>query len=211
MRSTSPQRKTRANGVASRLAILDAAAHIAGERGYEGTSINAVSELSGLPASSIYWHFNNKDELIAAVIDRSYSDWIEALRRLADQDTELSAVEMYSSGMRQSAEQLIRFPDFLRLGLMLTLERRPSEPTARQRFQVTRVETLARLRRYLRRVFESLGDAEIEQLAVLTLAGSDGLFIAAESEGIDIADGFETLARAVMGAAILFGWVRPST
>jgi AcrR family transcriptional regulator len=98
--STSPHRKTRANGVASRLAILDAAAHIAGERGYEGTSINAVSERSGLPASSIYWHFNNKDELIAAVIDRSYSDWIEALRRLADQDTELSAVEMYSSGSR---------------------------------------------------------------------------------------------------------------
>lgn len=209
--STSRQRKTRANGVASRIAILDAAAHIAGERGYEGTSINAVSERSGLPASSIYWHFKNKDELIAAVIDRSYSDWIEALRRLADQDSELSPVEMYSSGMRQSAEQLIQFPDFLRLGLMLTLERRPSEPTARQRFQATRVETLARLRRYLGRVFESLGEAEIEQLAVLTLAGSDGLFIAAESEGIDIADGFETLARAVMGAAVSFGWVRPSS
>ena len=209
--STSRQRKTRANGVASRTAILDAAAHIAGERGYEGTSINAVSERSGLPASSIYWHFKNKDELIAAVIDRSYSDWIEALRRLADQDSELSPVEMYSSGMRQSAEQLIQFPDFLRLGLMLTLERRPSEPTARQRFQTTRVETLARLRRYLGRVFESLGEAEIEQLAVLTLAGSDGLFIAAESEGIDIADGFETLARAVMGAAVSFGWVHPNS
>jgi len=209
--STSRQRKTRANGVASRTAILDAAAHIAGERGYEGTSINAVSERSGLPASSIYWHFKNKDELIAAVIDRSYSDWIEALRRLADQDSELSPVEMYSSGMRQSAEQLIQFPDFLRLGLMLTLERRPSEPTARQRFQATRVETLARLRRYLGRVFESLGEAEIEQLAVLTLAGSDGLFIAAESEGIDIADGFETLARAVMGAAVSFGWVHPNS
>lgn len=209
--SASRQRKTRANGVASRIAILDAAAHIAGERGYEGTSINAVSERSGLPASSIYWHFKNKDELIAAVIDRSYSDWIEALRRLADQDTTLSPVEMYSSGMRQSAEQLIQFPDFLRLGLMLTLERRPSEPTARQRFQATRVETLARLRRYLGRVFESLGEAEIEQLSVLTLAGSDGLFIAAESEGIDIADGFETLARAVMGAAVSFGWVHPNS
>ena len=209
--SASRQRKTRANGVASRTAILNAAAHIAGERGYEGTSINAVSERSGLPASSIYWHFKNKDELIAAVIDRSYSDWIEALRRLADQDSELSPVEMYSSGMRQSAEQLIQFPDFLRLGLMLTLERRPSEPTARQRFQTTRVETLARLRRYLGRVFESLGEAEIDQLAVLTLAGSDGLFIAAESEGIDIADGFETLARAVMGAAVSFGWVHPNS
>ena len=42
------------NGEASRQRILDAAAEIAGERGYEGTSINLVSERSGLPASSIF-------------------------------------------------------------------------------------------------------------------------------------------------------------
>ena len=199
-------RRTRANGVASRIAILDAAADIAGDRGYEGTSINAVSERSGLPASSIYWHFKNKDELIAAVIDRSYTDWIESLRRLAEQGGDLSPVDAYAAGMRQSAEQLKQFPDFLRLGLMLTLERRPSEPTARQRFQATRDATLARLRRYLHRVFDTLDESEIDALAVLTLAGSDGLFIASEAEGIDIADGFETLARAVMGAAISYGW-----
>jgi len=34
--------------------MLDAAARIAGERGYEGTTINRVTERSGLPASSIY-------------------------------------------------------------------------------------------------------------------------------------------------------------
>ena len=37
-------RRTRANGEASRERILDAAAEIAGERGYEGTSINLVSQ-----------------------------------------------------------------------------------------------------------------------------------------------------------------------
>lgn len=61
---------------ASREKILDAAAEIAGERGYEGTSINLISERSGLPASSIYWHFKDKDELIAAVIDRSGTSWL---------------------------------------------------------------------------------------------------------------------------------------
>src|ERR1051325_8485819 len=74
-------RRRRANGEASRERLLDAAAEVAGERGYQGTSISRVSERSGLPASSIYWHFKNKDELIAAVIDRSFSRWAEALRR----------------------------------------------------------------------------------------------------------------------------------
>ncbi|MFD6305376.1 TetR/AcrR family transcriptional regulator, partial [Streptomyces sp. NPDC060223] len=36
-------RKKRANGIESRQRILDAAVEIAGERGYEGTSIAAVS------------------------------------------------------------------------------------------------------------------------------------------------------------------------
>lgn len=49
-------RRKRAHGEASRQKILDAAQQIAGERGYEGTSINLVSERSGLQASSIYWH-----------------------------------------------------------------------------------------------------------------------------------------------------------
>jgi AcrR family transcriptional regulator len=48
-----PIRK-RADGEASREKILDAAAQIAGERGFQGTSIGAVSDRSGLPASSIY-------------------------------------------------------------------------------------------------------------------------------------------------------------
>ena len=73
------RRRTRANGEESRRRILDAAAEVAGERGYEGTSIALVSEKCGLPASSIYWHFENKDDLIAAVIERSFDIWLDVL------------------------------------------------------------------------------------------------------------------------------------
>lgn len=41
-------RRKRANGVESRQRILDATVEIAGERGYEGTSIAAVSAKCGL-------------------------------------------------------------------------------------------------------------------------------------------------------------------
>src|SRR5437899_307165 len=72
-------RKRRANGEESRRRILDAAVAVAGERGYDGTSIALVSKKCGLPASSIYWHFTDKDDLIAAVIERSFSRWLSAV------------------------------------------------------------------------------------------------------------------------------------
>ena len=73
-----PKRRKRADGELSRERILDAATEIAAERGYEGASIALVSAKCGLPASSIYWHFKNKDDLIAAVIERSFGDWLKA-------------------------------------------------------------------------------------------------------------------------------------
>ena len=72
-------RRRRVDGEASRTRILDAATEIAGERGYEGTSIGLVSAKCGLPASSIYWHFKDKDDLIAAVIERSFAQWLIGL------------------------------------------------------------------------------------------------------------------------------------
>ena len=78
--SDKPQRRRRLDGEASRTRILDAATEIASERGYEGTSIALVSAKCGLPASSIYWHFTDKDDLIAAVIERSFAQWLSAWR-----------------------------------------------------------------------------------------------------------------------------------
>src|SRR5512144_1761483 len=72
-------RRTRVNGEESRQRILDAATEVATERGYEGTTISLVSKKSGLPPTSIYWHFADKDDLIAAVIDRSFQRWLGAL------------------------------------------------------------------------------------------------------------------------------------
>ncbi len=205
---TAPRRQ-RANGIASRAAILDAAAQIAGERGYEGTSINLVSERSGLPASSIYWHFKNKDELIAAVIDRSFSDWVEALTVVPVDLGEADAEQVFVTSVRDAGEQLAKFPDFLRLGLMLVLEHRPEEPAARQRFQQARAATLSGIQQIYEVFFGGLTAEQTRRLASLTLAGSDGLFIAAGDGTVDLAEEFELLGHAVLGAARSMGWVPP--
>src|SRR5699024_4522972 len=74
-------RQTRAKGRASRQKILEAAAAVAGERGYDGTTIALVSRESGLSASSIYWHFADKDALLAAVVESGFEMWLGQVTR----------------------------------------------------------------------------------------------------------------------------------
>ena len=136
VKTQEPKRRRRVDGEASRTRILDAATEIAAERGYEGTSIGLVSTKCGLPASSIYWHFKDKDDLIAAVIERSFAQWLSAWQMPVDGTPQERFVEL----LQQVAKALLDSPDFLRLGLMLALERRPVEPRARAMFIAARAQ-----------------------------------------------------------------------
>ncbi|MEH0841198.1 TetR/AcrR family transcriptional regulator [Micromonospora sp. CPCC 205711] len=189
------ERKRRANGEESRRRILDAAAEIAGERGYEGTSIALVSEKCGLPASSIYWHFKNKDDLIAAVIERSFDIWVDVLALPGD-DSEPMPERLAAMAVKV-ARTLLDSPDFLRLGLMLTLERRPEEPSARRVFLQVRDVARARLAAVLARVAPDADRDTIETITTYAIAATDGLFIAKEIGGdsVDLPRLFELLAR----------------
>jgi AcrR family transcriptional regulator len=201
-RADKPRRR-RANGEESRQKILDAAAEIAAERGYEGTSIGLVSERSGLPASSIYWHFKDKDALIAAVIERSFADWLSGVSGFSPVGDEQEPTARTIAMMQRTAKALLQSGDFLRLGLMLALERRPEEPSARRMFLRTREEALRRTVDSYRREFPDLDENGVRQLATFTMAMADGLFIANEidGDGVDILGQFETLAVAVLAAA----------
>jgi AcrR family transcriptional regulator len=189
-------RKRRANGEESRRRILDAAAEVAGERGYEGTSIALVSARCGLPASSIYWHFQNKDDLIAAVIERSFGIWLNAFTIADDADPGLEQIRAVAA---QTAKTLLDSPDFLRLGLMLVLERRPEEPSARQMFLRVRATAHAQISAMLARIAPDADHDTVELLTTYAIAAADGLFIAKEIGGdsIDLVRLFELHARAL--------------
>jgi AcrR family transcriptional regulator len=189
------RRRKRADGELSRGRILDAATEIAAERGYEGTSIGAVSTKCGLPASSIYWHFKDKDDLIAAVIERSFASWLAAWQLPDEGDAE----QRFTGVAVQTANALLDSPDFIRLGLMLALERRPEEPRARTIFIQVRARAYQQLTENFRDVMPGLADAEVYQLATYAMAGADGLFIAKEIGGdtIDLVALFELHGRAI--------------
>ncbi len=192
-------RRKRADGELSRERILDAATEIAAERGYEGTSIGAVSAKCGLPASSIYWHFKDKDDLIAAVIERSFGTWLTAWGIAGDGSGEERFVDIAT----QTAKALLDSPDFIRLGLMLALERRPEEPRAKTMFIQVRDEAYRQLSENLRGFLPGLTDADVSALATYAMAGADGLFIAKEIGGdsIDLVALFELHGRALYDVA----------
>ncbi|WP_044517142.1 TetR/AcrR family transcriptional regulator [Mycolicibacterium septicum] len=192
-------RRRRLDGEQSRERILDAATEIAAERGYEGTSIALVSKKCGLPASSIYWHFKDKDDLIAAVIERSFGTWLAAWQVPADGTAEERATAFGAN----VAKALVESPDFIRLGLMLALERRPVESRARAMFLQARAQAYNQLVDTILDWAPDLSDAQVHQLATYTIAGADGLFIAKEIGGdsVDLIALFELHARNVIEAA----------
>jgi AcrR family transcriptional regulator len=65
-------------------AILQAAAHILGERGWEGLTTNAVADLAGVSIGSLYQYFPHKLALAEAVRRRHFDDVLAVLRAAAD-------------------------------------------------------------------------------------------------------------------------------
>ena len=197
----SPRRRPRrADGELSRNRILDAATEIAAERGYDGTSIGAVSAKCGLPASSIYWHFKDKDDLIAAVIERSFANWLQVWQL----PKEVVARDRLVEAAVRTAKAVSDSPDFLRLGLMLALERRPVEPRARAMFVQVRQQAFEALSSSIGELGLDLTDSQVAQLATYAIAGADGLFLAHEISGdsVDLVTMFELHGKVLYDTAL---------
>lgn len=187
-------RRTRAKGRQSRQKILEAAAAVAGERGYEGTTIALVSKESGLSASSIYWHFADKDALLAAVVESGFEMWLGQVTQ-TDGATLSERVTSLCTGV---ARTLTRSPDFLRLGLMLALGRQPVEPAAREMYLRLRREAVERIAAELLEVRPRLPADDATALATYALAGGDGIFLASQFGEVDTQEMFALHATAMV-------------
>jgi len=81
-------------------AILQAAAHILGERGWEGITTNTVAELAGVSIGSLYQYFPDKLALVEAVRQRHFDDVLDILRTAADEQLPRSQrIEALVDGM----------------------------------------------------------------------------------------------------------------
>ena len=116
-------------GDQSREEILDAAARLMAARGYDGTSISALAKESGLPASSIYWHFASKEGVLKAVMERGAARFT-ALTSLDGMPRGGSRLDKVTWVLRGAARIIEESPGFMRLQTILLLSNPPGEANA---------------------------------------------------------------------------------
>lgn len=185
-------------GVESRQRILEAAFELAAERGYDGMTLSQVTKRADVPAPSVYWQFENKDELLAEVIEHYYQDWKAAhsdWMAVGPVDTVENQVKLL---MHNVAEGLIEQPAFQRLGLLLSLEQRVVELRARARFRAIRKEFREMQAGWWLQVLPAPEGFDMSnaarELADITVNVSDGLFVASQiDDDIDMSRRIELL------------------
>lgn len=195
-----PLSRKEAQGAESRRRILEAASRLMSERGFAGTSISAVSRRSGLPASSIYWHFGSKEGLLGAVVEEGARRWFEELPgpEALPLDPERRAEALFEA----SARSLEQHPEFLRLLLLIALERREIDSSSLASVRRARELALERLREMIRLLVDD-DEALVCRLSSLALAVGDGAFIQhhIDPEGTDVRGLFDLLRRLLLVAA----------
>lgn len=77
----------------SRAALIDTAALLFRRQGYAATGVNQILETAEVRAGSLYHHFpNGKQELAAAVVDSAGGEIERLLRRFLDSDSSVAEI-----------------------------------------------------------------------------------------------------------------------
>src|SRR2546423_15506767 len=72
--------KERLSREARRNAILDGAAEVFGAKGFEATRMDDVAKAAGIAKGLLYKHFDSKDALFEALVDRQGREYAAELR-----------------------------------------------------------------------------------------------------------------------------------
>jgi AcrR family transcriptional regulator len=168
----------------SRQRILDAATRLMSERGYAGTSISMVTRLSGLPASSTYWHFGSKEGLLCEVLEYAASSFLQSLPRFEDVDG--TPRERLHEIVRQAFVRNRKGdPDFFRL-YMVALEAGEDHGEVRDTIRRVRAQVARAWKPAFTEVYGEQRDAEVEamvgRLAVFALAAGNGSLFAPQAD-----------------------------
>ncbi len=105
--------------------ILEAATHLIARRGYSGTTISALSKASGVLPATIYWHFENKEGLLAAVVERAANEWLlGAPGALGPAGAHVDPSEVEARNQEGFRNLFEKEAQFYRVLLLVSLERR---------------------------------------------------------------------------------------
>jgi AcrR family transcriptional regulator len=117
---TASRRRSPEQGLAVRDRLLEAAARLFSERGYAATSVGAICEQADVGKPALYWHFDSKEGLLAAVLATMSSRRIDSVRKhAAEATTAGQRLHHMVEGMRRL---VLEEPQLLRLPTLAALE-----------------------------------------------------------------------------------------
>ena len=182
----------------SRERILAIATELFAQRGYAGTGVDLVSERAKIAKTAIYYHFGNKEGLLASVLERAATTWIEAIREASRRAGSAPAerLDRALAGMRTLLEEK---PWILKLLQILALEVADDKPEIRQTLQSIVHRAKDAITGGMR---EALGFdlPDADTVAALVLAVLDGISLGVQLDPdmVDLDKAFGELRKLVL-------------
>ncbi|WP_201845769.1 TetR/AcrR family transcriptional regulator [Myceligenerans indicum] len=170
----------------SRDVILKAARTLISDRGYDGMVISDLSALSGLPASSIYYHFGNKLGILTALLEQTFED-LHATFPSPSSFDDREPIERFELWYTAACRSLDERPEYLRLLLAVSIGSHAGEDAIR--VLVRRIRDYAHqswidaLTPLFAPITSPEDEAFLDQLAVLGRAMTDGLSVSTTFDG----------------------------
>ncbi|GAA1619041.1 hypothetical protein GCM10009789_86030 [Kribbella sancticallisti] len=193
-----------AAGLSSQENILNAARTLIGEKGYDGMAISDLSAQSGLPPSSIYYHFGNKFGVLAALLERTFEE-MHALFPNPSSFDDLAPLERLEEWFSAACRSLDQRPDYLRLLVAISVGPHKDAEAVQQTVRRIRDYAHASWVEALTPVFAPNGgksnEALVEQLAVLGRALTDGLSVTNSFDGMSYSSQVAPFVSLIRGLA----------
>jgi AcrR family transcriptional regulator len=188
-----PARRHRRSDV-SRERILEAATELFAQKGYAGAGVDQLAKRSGIAKTAIYYHFGNKEGLLAAALERAANTWIDGIAQVSSQAGDWSArLDAGLAGMRTLLEEK---PWLFNLIQILALEVAEEKPEIRGMLQS--ILERARLR-IVTGIHDALGvevpDAETVAAVILAVLDGISLGLQVDPDSVSLDDAFAELRR----------------
>jgi AcrR family transcriptional regulator len=168
-----------ARGDQAKSRILDAAEELMARYGYAGTSMSQICKASQISASAVYWHFKNKEGVMAAMLERGITRYLDAVESVSQ-----TPGKSPEQALRTLFEEIERRPQALRLAIILGMEEGPSGGIGGKRVSFVRKRGRAIIRRL---VAQSLklkeSDPEAERIGGFVISALDGAVILERLDG----------------------------
>lgn len=91
--SAPPQAPEPLRGEARRQQVLDAASACFRDHGFHGTSIQRISQAAGMSAGHIYHYFDNKEAIVAGIVEQYLHETLELVQRIGEAAQSIGIVE----------------------------------------------------------------------------------------------------------------------